>query len=48
MMLLWDEYPDIVMTDIKIPGLSGLELLQRIKRLHPEVEFIILSGYRGI
>lgn len=43
--VIMDEYPDIVMTDIKMPGLSGLELLQRIKRLHPEVEFIILSGY---
>ncbi len=43
--IIMDEYPDIVMTDIKMPGLSGLELLQRIKRLHPEVEFIILSGY---
>jgi len=43
--IIMDEYPDIVITDIKMPGLSGLELLQRIKRLHPEVEFIVLSGY---
>ena len=43
--IIMDEYPDIVITDIKMPGLSGLELLQRIKRLHAEVEFIVLSGY---
>lgn len=43
--LIMDEYPDIVMTDIKMPGFSGLELLQRIKTLHADVEFIILSGY---
>ena len=33
------------MTDIKMPGLSGLKLIQRIKKVHPDVEFIILSGY---
>lgn len=43
--IIMDEYPDIVMTDIKMPGLSGLELLKRIKSIHPQVEFIILSGY---
>ena len=43
--IIMDEYPDIVMTDIKMPGLSGLQLIQRIKKVHPDVEFIILSGY---
>lgn len=43
--IIMDEYPDIVMTDIKMPGLSGLKLIQRIKKVHPDVEFIILSGY---
>lgn len=43
--IIMDEYPDIVMTDIKMPGLSGLELLKRIKTIHPQVEFVILSGY---
>lgn len=40
-----DEYPDIVMTDIKMPGFSGLELIQRISQADQNVEFIILSGY---
>ena len=43
--IIMDEYPDIVMTDINMPGFSGLELLQRIKSLHPDIEFILLSGY---
>lgn len=28
-----DEYPDIVLTDIKMPGLSGLELIQKLHKL---------------
>ncbi len=43
--MIMDESPDIVMTDIRMPGFSGLDLLQRIKSLHPDIEFIILSGY---
>lgn len=40
-----DEYPDIVLTDIKMPGLSGLELIQRIMQTYDKIEFVILSGY---
>lgn len=40
-----DEYPDIVLTDIKMPGLSGLQLIERIQKLDKTIEFIILSGY---
>lgn len=40
-----DEYPDIVLTDIKMPGITGLELIERIHKLDQHIEFIILSGY---
>lgn len=40
-----DEYPDIVLTDIKMPGLSGLDLIQRIHDVNKDTQFIILSGY---
>lgn len=40
-----DEYPDIVMTDIKMPGLNGLELIEKVKAAELNVEFVILSGY---
>lgn len=43
--IILDEYPDIVLTDIKMPGLSGLELIDRIKKINQDTEFIILSGY---
>lgn len=43
--IILDEYPDIVMTDIRMPELSGLELIQKIRSINDETEFIILSGY---
>ena len=41
-----DNPPDIVMTDIKMPGLNGLELVEKIQQIDKDIEFIILSGYR--
>jgi two-component system, response regulator YesN len=43
--MIIDEYPDIVLTDIKMPGLSGLELIKRITKSKLNIQFIILSGY---
>ena len=41
-----DETPDIVMTDIKMPGLNGLDLIEKAQAIDRDIEFIILSGYR--
>lgn len=43
--MILDEYPDIVLTDIKMPGLSGLDLIKRITQGAHSTEFVILSGY---
>lgn len=43
--MILDESPDIVMTDIRMPGLSGLELIQEIKEMNLAISFIVLSGY---
>ncbi|MDO4321478.1 MAG: response regulator [Lachnospiraceae bacterium] len=43
--MILDEYPEIILTDIKMPGFSGLDLIQRIKEISPETQFVILSGY---
>ncbi|MDR3173323.1 MAG: response regulator [Treponema sp.] len=36
---------DAVFTDIRMPGLSGVELIAEIKKLKPEVECVIVSAY---
>ncbi len=43
--MILDEYPDIVMTDINMPGLSGLALIRRIHQTSQDTQFVILSGY---
>lgn len=37
--------PDIVITDIRIPGLDGLSLIEEAKDFLPETSFIVISGY---
>ena len=36
---------DILLTDIKMPNLNGLELIKKIKHLYTNIKTIILSGY---
>ena len=40
---LADAVPDIVFLDENMPGLTGLETLQEIKRLHPEVPVVMIT-----
>jgi two-component system response regulator YesN len=37
--------PHIVITDIKMPGMDGLDLMRKVKEDMPNTVFIILSGY---
>ncbi len=39
---------DLVITDLKMPGLSGIEVLKRIKVLQPEVPILIITGYSTV
>lgn len=40
-----DDYPDIILTDIQMPGYSGLRLIERLFKDNAQIEFIILSGH---
>lgn len=40
-----DDMPDILMTDVRMPGMNGLELTERAVKLHPQLQTLILSGY---
>ncbi|MCD9023782.1 response regulator transcription factor [Cohnella silvisoli] len=37
--------PDLIVTDIRMPGMDGLELIRQIQQINPNVEAIIISGY---
>ena len=40
-----DTAPDIVITDIQMPGLNGLDLIEKMYHLDKNIYFIILTGY---
>ncbi len=39
------ERPDIILTDIRMPGINGLEAVKEIKKIHHNIKFIIMSVY---
>src|SRR6202051_2264551 len=44
-----DQYPvDIVVTDLQVPQLGGLELLKRTRANNPEIAIIVLTQYGTI
>ena len=36
--------PDLVLLDMLMPGMNGIEVLKRIKRDHPQIKVILLTG----
>ena len=37
--------PDVVITDIRMPGMDGLALMQAFKRQDPDVEVVLMTAY---
>jgi DNA-binding NarL/FixJ family response regulator len=37
--------PDIILMDLRMPEVDGVEAMQRIKKEHPEINFIVLTTY---
>ena len=43
--LIHDRPPDVIILDLKIPGMDGIETLKTIKTLDPSIEVIMLTGH---
>ena len=43
--ILNDHVPDLVLLDMKIPGMDGIEILKRMKVLQPDIKVIIMTAY---
>ncbi len=43
--ILQEEQPEIVLLDMKMPIINGAEFLQITRKEHPDVKFVIISGY---
>ncbi|MGM1049929.1 MAG: response regulator [Bacillota bacterium] len=37
--------PDLVLLDMKIPGMDGLEILKHIKQMNPNIKVIMMTAY---
>jgi DNA-binding response OmpR family regulator len=40
-----DQVPDVMILDLKMPGIDGMEVLRRVKKAYPKVQVIILTGH---
>ncbi|MBN2179677.1 MAG: response regulator, partial [Deltaproteobacteria bacterium] len=43
--LFQEALPDIVLTDLKMPVMDGIEVLQRAKKINPDAEVIVITGH---
>ncbi|MCD6098281.1 sigma-54-dependent Fis family transcriptional regulator [bacterium] len=39
---------DLMITDLVLPGINGIELMEKIKRAHPQIETILITGHATV
>ncbi len=39
---------DLILADIRMPGMDGLELLRSVKQINPEVVFVVMTGFASL
>ena len=44
-ILIEENNYDIVITDLKMPGMSGMEILEYVKDKYPDIQVIMITGY---
>lgn len=47
MAYLERDQADILICDIEMPGMNGLALMEQLSREHPEIQLVVISGYRN-
>jgi DNA-binding NtrC family response regulator len=45
LQIVSDQVPDVMVLDLKMPGIDGMEVLRRVKKAYPDVQVIILTGH---
>ena len=43
--LVGDKEPDIIILDLKMPGIDGMEVLRRVRKAYPHIQVIIQTGH---
>ena len=46
--ILNNEIIDLILTDVKMPGMSGIQLLENIKEINPDIPVIIMTAYGSV
>ena len=44
----FEERPDLIITDVRMPGINGFELLKQIKHVSPQTPIIIMTAYTDL
>jgi DNA-binding NarL/FixJ family response regulator len=42
-----EQAPDLMLIDLALPGMSGIELVRALRAIHPRLRCVILSGHRS-